>query len=112
MRQSTLANPPAMLDIDQRDSIVVLSDQGRMVRDLWLLGSPDEKLQSDPREMYAQWVGQRLQAEGTGPRGGKVTETYELSKDGKHLIITTRLEARENRPAIDLKRVYDRYEGD
>jgi hypothetical protein len=111
-RQNPLANPPLMLDVDQRDSVVVLSEQGKVVRDLWLLGSPDEKIESDPREMRAHWLGQKLQAEGTRPRGGKVIEVYELSKDGKQLIVTTTLEGREGRPPLELRRVYDRYEGD
>jgi hypothetical protein len=38
-------------------------------------------------------------------------ETYELSGDGKTLTVVSRREPTNGRPAMELKRVYDRYTG-
>jgi hypothetical protein len=58
-----------------------------------------------------KWKGQTLTSERAMSRGGKLTQEFSLSKDGKTLVIVTRRES-QNRPAMELKRVYDHYEGD
>jgi len=49
-----------------------------------------------------------LIAELIGPRGGKMTQDYELTDDGNKLIVHARLEGPEGRPPLELKRVYNR----
>ncbi len=117
-RSNPLTRPPLMMVVEQSDTAVVLSERGNVVETL-TLGAPraDAKDAAAPQggpgpmQLAAEWKGQRLEAEGAGMRGGKLHQTYELSKDGKQLIVITRMEP-ANRPAIELKRVYDRYEGD
>ena len=54
------------------------------------------------------WEGARIVSEMETRRGGKLRETWELSKDGKQLVIRTALPAMGDRPGMEFKRVYDR----
>ena len=58
--------------------------------------------------MPARWEGARIVSEMETRRGGKLRETWELSKDGKQLVIRTALPAMGDRPGMEFKRVYDR----
>jgi hypothetical protein len=60
----------------------------------------------------AHWEGARIVSEFENRRGGLMHETWELSKDGKQLIVKTALPATSERPGIEFKRVYDRVEPD
>lgn len=108
-----LARPPLMMLIEQSDSTVVLSERGETLR-VMALGDPvivGAAIEPDAPHVGAKWHGQTLIAEHTGPRG-KLTQSFELSKDSKSLTIVTRFEGSNGRPPIELKRVYDKYNGD
>jgi hypothetical protein len=62
--------------------------------------------------LAAHWEGARIVSQFENRRGGKMQETWELSKDGKQLIIKTAVPATDQRPGIEIKRVYDRVEPD
>ena len=68
-------------------------------------------IEPDVPHAHAKWRGHTLVSERAGPRG-KITRTFELTKDGKQLIITTHREGSDGRPPLDFKRVYDHYTGD
>jgi len=105
-----LAHPPLLMQVEQNDSAVFLSERDTTLMTLLLNGEPQGSAEG-PATLNAHWKGRRLEAEGQGPRGGKLSESYELGKDGKQLIVTGRVE-RPYGPAVELKLVYDRHEGD
>jgi len=55
----------------------------------------------------ATWQGSQLVTSAEGPRGGSMNRTYELSSDGKQLIVTTKMQnPRMNQP-VSIRFVYD-----
>lgn len=108
----SLARPPMMLLIEDADTALVLSERDRTLATLSLVKGAKPDTTGGAYTLAAQWKGGRLQADGQTKRGGKVRETYEVSEDGNTLTIATRVEMREGMPALELKRVYRRYEGE
>jgi hypothetical protein len=109
-----LQQPPTTLLIEQTDSTVVLSENTVTLQVL-AMAAPDTSRSAQapgPQRFAARWHGARLEAERTGFGGRKRTETFELAKDGKSLVIVTKLDGGNDRPSIELKRVYDKYQGD
>lgn len=108
-----IARPPMMLLIERTDSTIVLSERGQTLQ-VMALGDPlvvGAAIEPQAPHAEAKWHGQTLFSQHTSPRGGTTTRTYELSKDGKQLTIVTRREMPGGRPPLELKRVYDHYEG-
>ncbi|HEY2953639.1 MAG TPA: hypothetical protein VGK89_00140, partial [Candidatus Eisenbacteria bacterium] len=68
--------------------------------------------QPDAPHLTAHWHGAHLISERTGARGGSITQEFELDDQGKKLTIRTRVEGRGGRPPLELKRVYNRSEGE
>lgn len=55
----------------------------------------------------AQWQGNQLISVMEGRRGGKTTRTYQLSSDGKQLIVTTKIENERLGAPVTFRQVYD-----
>lgn len=108
----SLARPPMMLLIEDADTALVLSERDRTLETLSLVKGAKPDTTRGSYTLAAQWKGKKLQADGQTARGGKVRETYELSADGTTLTVTTKVEMREGMAALELKRVYQRYEGE
>jgi hypothetical protein len=107
-----LMEPPAMLLIEQTDSTVVLSDKGTTIQTLAFNAAAGAAPSAASGPLYdAKWKGSHLEATRSGARGRKVSETFELGGDGKVLTIVTKVEAGQDRPTVEFKRVYDKYEG-
>jgi len=104
-----LAHPAMSLRIEPGDDTFVLSERGRPLEVL-VIGdaATAEAIQPDAPHAQSHWKGKHLVAELIGPGGGKMTQDYELTDDGNKLIVHTRLEGREGRPPLELKRVYNR----
>jgi len=105
-----LAHPAMSLVIEPGDDAYVLSERGRALEVLVLNDTTGSSIEPDALHLQAHWKGKHLIAEKTGPRG-TMTQDYELSGDGKKLTVNTKLEGREGRPPLELKRVYNRSEG-
>jgi hypothetical protein len=54
-----------------------------------------------------QWQGTQLVSNMEGRRGGKTTRTYELSSNGKQLIVTTKIENERFNSPVTIRQVYD-----
>jgi hypothetical protein len=109
-----LFRPPMTMLIEQTDSTLVMSERGQTLQVL-ALGDPKivgAAIEPDVPHSSARWKGSSLIAERQTRRGGKLTQTYSLDGAGKTLTIVTRIEPQGQGPTIELKRVYDRYEGD
>ena len=109
-----LQEPPTTLLIEQTDSTVVLSENGVTIQVLaFAVADTSRSTQAPgPQRFTARWQGAHLEAERTGFGGRRRTETFELGKDGKSLAIITKLEGSNDRPPVELRRVYDKYQGD
>ena len=119
---------PTDMVIELADSELVVSERGLTVRKLELNGkapSPPAPAPSasttetsatpranQPAILPAHWDGKRIISEYENRRGGLMRDTWELSKDGKQLVIKTALPPMDDRPGIEFKRVYDRVETD
>jgi hypothetical protein len=102
-----LMEPPAMLQIVQTDTAVVLTDHGAPIQTLALTAAPT----AGGLRFDAQWKSSKLEATRTNARGRKTSETFELKDGGKTLAIVTTIEGGPDRPPVEFKRVFDRYEG-
>lgn len=124
-----LAHPATTLLIEQSDTTLVLSESGQTLQTLAVVSktpahetappasAPPQPAAVDsarvqPLSYQAWWDRSRLMAERVTARGGRMSEVFALGKDGKSLVIRTSIELRPDTPAIEIRRVYDRYEGE
>jgi len=102
---AALADPPVLMNIEQRENEVILSQEGRTLRSLSF--QEEGGVKPTLERMRARWKGKRLEAEGASEDGHKLKETYTLSDDGRTLSVVSRVES--PRGNLELRRVYDRY---
>jgi hypothetical protein len=69
-------------------------------------GNPDDDTHTYPPPV-AKWQGSQLVASMQGRRGGSTTRTYELSSDGKQLIVTTKMQNPRFTQPVTFRLVYD-----
>jgi hypothetical protein len=73
-------------------------------------GPPDPSVElpvAAPLLARASWDRQKLTVHGESPRGGKVTEVYELVADGKRLFVDVTTAGNGRMPKMTIRRVYD-----
>jgi hypothetical protein len=89
--------------------VTVADSSGTTVREI-VLGDAAKPKNADDGAMVAtgKWKGSKLEVTAVDPRGREHKETWELSDEGKTLTIFTKLDARGDRPAMEMKRVYRR----
>ena len=80
-----------------------------ITRTIYTDGRPSEyKFTSgDLGESRARWAEQKLIVETKTARGSRLTETYELSPDRNHLVVSVKLIGGRTRPIV-IRRMYDR----
>ena len=99
---------PSLLRISESDSIVsVTSDSGAVV-DLYTDGRKVKQTVEGGGdiEIKAHWQGNDFVVERKVSGGGKVTEDYLTSQDGKQLFVIVSLDTGRGR-SIEFRRVYD-----
>ena len=72
--------------------------------------APNANGEEEPREYtppVAKWQGAQLVTTMEGHRGGSTTRTYELSSDGKQLIVTTKMQNPRMSQPVSIRFVYD-----
>ncbi len=80
-----------------------------------MLGPADSlgvSLEPAAPHLRAAWTEKRLITQRDDPRGGRVSQRFELAPEGKTLTLVVRRAGREGMPPLELRRVYRRYEGD
>jgi hypothetical protein len=104
---SQLAANPKYLAITQQENQIVITDDSHT-----LTLYPDGKKHSGKDEdgkktsTKTQWQGDELVAE-TRMGSGRLTDTYQLSSDGKQLIVISRYEDFSLAGNLSIRRVYD-----
>lgn len=69
-------------------------------------GNPDDDTRTYTPPV-AKWQGSQLVASMQGRRGGSTTRTYEVSSDGKQLIVTTKMQNPRFTQPVTFRLVYD-----
>jgi hypothetical protein len=113
--QRLMMRPPASILIEQTDSTVVLFEQGLPIEVL-VIGLPQDKAGAiEPGAIHipASWSAGRLLALREDDRGGRATQQFALSADGRSLTLTLRREPREDGvPPLEIRREYRRDDGE
>ncbi len=105
-----MAANPKMLRVEQSDKQITITDDSGEVKNLTADGKKHKETDSsgEKTSIKAKWEGDRLVTESKLGHSGKLTETYELSNDGKQLYITSRLDNSSLSAPLVIRRVYDR----
>lgn len=103
-----LSATPQMLTVDQDDKQVTITDEGGQVKNLYPDGKKHKEKDSSGQSstIKTSWQGSRLVAE-SKLHSGKLTETYELSQDGKQLDVIEQLDNSHLGQPLIIRRVYD-----
>ena len=99
LAQKSAKDPEVDLTDDQNRKRALFTD-GRKLQ------KPDSKDDSY-EESAAHWDGSRLVTDEKGPRGGKMSRTFELSYDGTQLFETLRLTTGRSNTPLEVRYVYD-----
>jgi hypothetical protein len=121
-RMQELLNPPSKLTVAEPaiptsvaahegsvpSSEVDLFDDQQRKRALFTDGRKLQKSKdADYQEIAAHWDGKRLATDEKGPRGNKMSRTFELSYDGTQLYETLHLTSGRNNGTMLIRYVYD-----
>jgi hypothetical protein len=104
----TLARDAQTLTIARNGDQFSISDDQGEAHTLYADGKKHKEDDGGRKVTYkTQWDGDRLVSEHKLGSTGKLTETYELSPDGKQLFITSKLESSKLSGPLTIRRVYD-----
>jgi hypothetical protein len=97
------------LRIEQNEQEISITDDTGRTKTLYPDGKKHKEQDSGggTTAFKTHWDGERLVAEGKMGHSGKLTETYELSPDGKHLHVTSRLDSSQLTTPLTIRRVFD-----
>jgi hypothetical protein len=82
---------------DHRDKLVMYTDGRKLPK------SP----QGSREEVAAHWDGSQLVSDERSPLGGKMTRTFELSRDGRQLDETLHIDTGRSGATIVIRYIYD-----
>ena len=104
-----LAANPKYLHIDQHSDQVVVSNDSDQGQTFYPDGKKHDDKDVDGKKITtkANWEGDSFVAETRLSRSQKLTDTYRLSDDGKHLYVTSRFEDTSLNGPVSIRRVYD-----
>ncbi len=99
---------PELMHVTQTASLVSFEDStGTVLEEVTTLAGKDTLSHAPGAQVVAgTWKDGALQIERAMGRGGKLTQTISLEKDGKMLVVKTSLPSFGDTPARELKRVY------
>ena len=103
-----LAANPKYLKIIQGADQIVISDDSDYTHTLYPDGKKHQEKDANGRKISTKtaWQGDELIAE-TNMGSGKLTETYQVSSDGKQLIVVSRYENSSLSVPLSIRREYD-----
>lgn len=104
-----LLHPPALLTVDLKnpETEVDMTDDHFHQLALYTDGRKLPKQTDDAHEaILAHWSGSQLISDEKSPLSGKMSRTYELSKDGRRLYESLHIDDGRS-PSISIRYVYD-----
>lgn len=104
-----LAEEPKLLRIEQDDKQVTVTNDSGETKTLYPDGKKHKDADTNGREtgIKSHWDSGRLISEGKLGHSGKLTQTYELSHDGKQLVVISELEGSRLRAPLIIRSVFD-----
>ena len=102
---------PDLFHITQTDNDVSIEEStGVVMQEIATVSADHDTLLHAPsaQVVYGKWKGSKLEIQRQGPRGGQVTQTFELAGRGETLVIEIKMAANGPMPAMSVKRVYTR----
>jgi hypothetical protein len=104
-----LAANPQYLHIDQRSDQIVITDDSNRAQTFYPDGKKHDEKDEDGKKYStkASWESGVFIAETKLPHSEKLTQTFRVSDDGKHLYVTTEFEAPSLNGPLSIRRVYD-----
>lgn len=107
-RMRELMSPPAKMTFSMTGAEVDLLDDRDRKRAFMTDGRKLKKSKEDNyQEIAAKWDGVRLVTDEKGPRGNKMSRTFELSEDGRQLYETLHLKMGRSNTETSFRFVYD-----
>jgi hypothetical protein len=105
-----LAANPKYLHIEQHTDQIVVSNDSDVSQTFYTDGKKHDDKDVDGKKIStkANWEGEAFITETRLSRSQKITETYQLSDDGKQLDVTTRFEDTALNGPVTIRRVYNR----
>lgn len=105
-----LAANPKMLMVEQNEQQITITNDTGKIRNLYPDGKKHKEKDSNGQSttIKTHWKGDRLVAESRLGHSGLLTETYELSGDGKQLSVISSLDNPLLSTPLVIRRVYDR----
>jgi hypothetical protein len=104
-----LAANPKLLRVEQDEKQITITDDNGQTRNLYPDGKKHKETDASGNSttIKTHWDGDRLVAESKLGHSGKLTETYELSQDGKQLYAISQLDNSRLSAPLVIRRVYD-----
>src|SRR5258706_71887 len=100
--------PASGLTIGRQDAEVDVTDEHFHKLVFYTDGRQLQKsTNANYQEIAAHWNGSQLVSDEKGPQGGKMSRTFELSKDGRQVYETISIERGKNRGSLNVRYVYD-----
>jgi len=96
------------LNVEAKDSEFDLTDENSRKRAFFTDGRKLQKQKDDSyKEMGALWSAGRLSFDEKGPRGEKITVTFQLARNARQLIETTQVDTSKIYSPVVIRYVYD-----
>ena len=103
-----LIHPSGLLTIELKGPEFDVTDHDLHKLTLYTDGRKLQKTKDNSdQEVAAHWDGSRLVSDEKSPLGGKMSRTFELSKDGRQLIETLHIANGRSDTPIIIRYVYD-----
>jgi len=107
-KMQPLIHPSGLLDIELKSPEIDVTDDDQHKLSLYTDGRKLQKSKdSNDQEVAAHWTGSQLLTDEKSPLGGKMSRTFELSRDGLQLFETLHIDNGESNAPIFIRYVYD-----
>jgi hypothetical protein len=103
-----LLRPAASLTVETKDSEFDLTDENSRKRAFYTDGRKLQKPKDESyKEIAAVWTAGRLTFDEKGPRGEKITVTFQMARDARQLIETTQVDKGKIYSPVVIRYIYD-----
>jgi hypothetical protein len=107
-RMGELVRPSSSQTVELKDAEVDATDDRDTKLQFFTDGRKIQKSKNDSlQEISAHWNGAQLVTDEKGPQGRKMSRTFELSSDGRHIYETWHIENGRSGSVIVIRYVYD-----
>ena len=107
-KMQPLLHPSGVLDIELKSPEIDLTDDDGHKLTLYTDGRKLQKSKdSNDQEVAAHWAGSQLVSDEKSPLGGRMSRTFEPSRDGRQLFETLRIDNGGSDTPITIRYVYD-----